>query len=146
MNTFLKVASIIFGIVLLAIGTRQIQAKIFYESVVKIEGEYAGIRKNNLRQGRTELKITLKGHNSEYTIQDFIKSSFDKEAFTKEVEIGQLLSIHLDEKESKMIAQIISNGKEYMSTDTRNSNRKLNGIFALIGGVIFIIIGIRIKN
>lgn len=145
MNTILKGGIIIFGIALLAIGAKQVQTKIFYEASAKIEGEYDGIRKNTLRQGRTELKISLKGSNSDYIIQDFIKASFDQESFENEVEIGQIITIHLDTKESKMIAQIISNGKEYMSTDIRNSKRKLNGIFAVIGGVIFIIVGIRIK-
>jgi len=52
----------------------------------------------------------------------------------------------LDEKESKMIAQFKSEGKEFISTGMRNRKRKLNGLFAISGGILFIIVGAKIKN
>jgi len=61
--------------------------------VVKIYGKFDGLRENTLRQGREELKILLKNNKSEYTIQDFIKPSFDYKSFSNEVKVGETISI-----------------------------------------------------
>lgn len=112
---------------------------------MKVEGKFNGIREEIIRSGK-EYGISLKNHISEYTLQNFINVSFDYETFKSEVKIGQAISIYLDNKESKMIAQIKSEGKEFISNDVRNRKRKTNGLFALVGGIVFVIMGVRIKT
>lgn len=141
-----RVGCIISSIALFTLGARQVHTESFYDSVVKVEGEFSGLRESTLRRHSTDYKISLKNHQTEYTILNFISPSFNKKDFIDEVKVGQRVSIYLEKKGSKSISQIKSNGKAYMSVTSRNNERKSNGIAGLIAGVIFLFIGIRMKN
>ena len=145
MAIFQKMGCVLFGIALLCIGIPQIQTDSYYGSTLVVEGEFEKIFSMPLKNGRKEFKIFLKDHHSEYIIQDFIKPSFNLETFVNEVKWGQELTIHLDDHDSKMICQVFSNGKEYLSVSERNKGRIRNGWFAIGGGLLFIIIGLAIK-
>ena len=42
--------------------------------------------------------------------------------------------------------QIEKEGKQYLNIDVRNSKRRLNGIFGIVGGIVFLIVGIKMNK
>jgi hypothetical protein len=131
------------GFTFLYFGWKQFDATHFYGETIQRSELFEYIRKQSQRHGAIEYRIKTLESNTEYKIISITRSSFDFESFKHDIDKGDQLKISLvNDDNPAEIAQISHQGKAYIQEARRNSSRKSNGLFGILGGGVFLISGI----
>lgn len=142
MNFLSKILLILGGLLLIGVGFDQLNPEQRYKNARWVSGEF--VEMEEVRRGRwnnARYEISLKqGNTVVYNVPDVVRKAFRAEEFREELDPGENISLLVAADAGREVLSVVADEVEYMNLDGVHALRKRNGYFALIGGIVVLLL------
>ena len=142
MKTVRKLLFILGGLLLIGVGFDQLNPEQRYENARWVNGEF--VEMEEVRYGRwnnARYEISLKqGSTVVYIVPDVTRKAFRAEEFREELDPGENISLLVAADTGREVLSVVAGEVEYMNLDGVHALRKRNGYFAMLGGVVVLLL------